>query len=201
MHNCIFTSHCTELTCDKSCPILAETAYLLERNHIYDTTHVFSLSQTKIDEFTQILEKSDGKLYTYVCNDTTLDSASITYVAICNNWRNSQLHCTVYNLRYSTYLDELKRSWNTHSESESLEYMRIWSQSAKVLIISHFDYVNFGDFESQTLLLLLQERQAKNKTTIVISPKIDSLVCTKSSVFFVSLRNKLLSSSERAVIV
>lgn len=32
MNNCIFTAHCTETICDKACPILVETSYLLERN-------------------------------------------------------------------------------------------------------------------------------------------------------------------------
>ena len=180
--------------CDRSCPILAETSYLLERNNIYDMPNVFSLSSEEISKYESVLKQSEGKTFTYISNDTVSESAKLTYVAICNNWKTSQLHCTVYNLRYSQYVDEIKRSWNTHDEPESLEYMRIWSSSAKILIISHFDYVNFTDFESQTLLLLLQERQAHNQTTILISPQIESLVCTKLSVFFNSLKSKLISS-------
>lgn len=194
MRNCIFTSHCIEDICDKSCPILAETSYLLERNNLYDSSYVFNCSCDEIHKFLSLLSVSDGSISTYITQDVVQDAAKLTYVAVCNNWRNSQLHCTVYNLKYSLYLDELKRSWTTHAESETLEYMRIWASSAKVLIISHFDYVNFGDFESQTLLLLLQERQSHSQTTILVSPKIESLVCTKASAFFNSLKSKLTTS-------
>lgn len=199
MHNCIFTSHCTELVCDKSCPILAETTYLLERNDIYNSPQVFKLTDNEIQLYSSLVMQSKGKIVTYISNNTIDESAKITYVAICNNWQNSQLHCTVYNLRYSQYLDELKRSWTTHAEPDSLEYKRIWSSSAKILIISHFDFVNFGDFESQTLLLLLQERCSNDLTTILVSPKIDALICTKSSVFFTGLKAKLNETVAKVV--
>ena len=42
MFNCIFTPHCMESFCDKSCPKLVETTYLLERNDINIDSHVFS---------------------------------------------------------------------------------------------------------------------------------------------------------------
>lgn len=198
MYNCIFTAHCTESFCDKSCPILVETSYLLERNGISMNSSVFSDTSVDIDRMTKVLEKSNNKIGALVVppgktNWTTVQSAELlTYCAICHNWQGSRLHCNVYNLKYSKYLDELKKSWNGKGEPEELEYMRIWSETSKVLIISNLDYVNFGDFESQTLLNLLQTRQTGNQTTILVVPPLKSLVSSRNnSLFFTALKARL----------
>ena len=115
----------------------------------------------------------------------------VTYCAICKNWQGSRLHCNVYNLKYSSYLDDLKQSWNSRQDGDELEYKKIWTNSAKVLVVSNFDYVNFGDFESQTLLNIIQYRQDKGLTTILVTPPISSLVSTKRSSFFDLLRSNM----------
>ena len=194
MYNCLFTAHCTELCCDKSCPIYAEVSYLLERNKLTLDATTTNIPTSIVLEITQLLSQSDGGMGVYVVSDTIIGAERLTYVAICHNWERSQLHCTVYNLNLSWYLEELKRSWNTHSESEELEYCKIWSKSAKVLVISGIDYINFGDFESQTLLALLQARQMEKKTTIIVSPPLDALISTKPSAFYNGLRQKLTTA-------
>ena len=177
-----------------------ETSYLLGRNDLLDNESVFS-SKDAISKLSAVLDKSDGKLVTYVvppgmssveCSDV------LTYCAICKLWKGSQLHTTVYHLRYSSYINQVKQSWST-SVSEELEYQQIWSDSSKVLIVSHFDYVNFGDFESQTLLNLIQDRQSKHKTTILVSPPVGNLVSTKSSIFFATLKNLMRASSKEVI--
>lgn len=172
MHDCIFAAHCTELVCDNSCPKFVETSYLLERNGISDKSSVFNASPERIATMSRILSESDGKLKVLAAEESTVATAELfTYCAICHNWSGSRLHCSVYNLKYSLYLEELKKSWSVKTEPETLEYMRIWTKSAKVLIISSMDYVHFGDFESQTLLNILQEREGTGQTTIMILPK------------------------------
>lgn len=191
MHNCIFTPHCTESVCDNSCPILVETSYLLERNGISMKSPVFNSSPEYIERAVSLLNKSSGQLSIATCQDTVSTAELFTYCAICLNWQGSRLHCNVYNLKYSTYLEDLKRSWTTKSEPESLQYTKIWASSAKVLIISNIDYVNFGDFESQTLLNLLQSRENTGQTTIIVSPNIHKLIYKHSSLFFTPLKTKL----------
>lgn len=194
MYNCIFTSHCLETFCDRSCPILAETSYLLERNNISMDSFVFHADPSDIKSMVDTIKACDQSTGAYVASGSlnTVQAAELmTYCAICYNWQGNQLHCNVYNLKFSKYLDDLKKSWSLKSEPESLEYMRIWSESSKVLIISNFDYVNFGDFESQTLLNLLQSRQSNRLTTILVTPPIKLLVSSKSSPFFNSLKSKL----------
>lgn len=172
MHNCIFSAHCTEDTCDQACPILAETSYLLERNNITFKSPVFKMKDTTVDicnEHLHRLETND-RFIAVDTSDTVGLSDCLTYCAICQNWKGSQLHCTVYHLRYGKYLETMKASWNRKSESAQLEYMRIFSESASILIVSGLDYVNFKDFESQTLLALLQSRDSDAKSTIVVVP-------------------------------
>lgn len=188
MYNCIFSAHCTELTCDNSCPTLVETSYLLERNGISMKSPVFASSAQLVDAAIAVLNESAGKFKSVVSSRTVEITELLTYCAICQNWQGSRLHCNVYNLRYSKYIEELKKSWTTKAEPESLEYMRIWANSAKVLIISHIDYVNFGDFESQTILNLLQSRQGTDQTTILVTPDTKQLVGkSTSSQFFAKL--------------
>lgn len=184
MHNCIFTSHCMECACDNSCPMLVETEYLLQRNGINITSPVFYKYPNKIKDIVALLDDSEGKLKGYKVDGdlTTIEAADLlTYCAICKYWKGSQLHCTVYNLRFSKYLDELKKSWNTKGDSETVEFMQIWAESAKVLIISNFDYIKFGDFESQTMLNLIQSRQASGLTTIIVTPPVSNLITGNSS--------------------
>lgn len=190
MHNCIFTAHCTEAFCDKSCPVLVETSYLLERNNITFTNPVFSATDDKVRKMLRILASAESRFGVYLIepDETTIQSSDLlTYCAICKYWKGNRLHCNVYNLKYSKYIDELKQTWNGGSESETLQYMKIWSESAKVLIVSNFDYVSFNDYESQTILNLIQQRQSQGFTTILVSPPIGTLVSAKQSTFFTIL--------------
>lgn len=191
MDNCIFSAHCIEYECDKSCPVLAETSYLLERNGITMNSSVFHRDPAYLSMTADTLKRAEGKTKCVTADQTVATAELFTYVAICQNWKGNRLHCNVYNLRFSTFIEETKQSWSARSDSESLEYMRIWSNSAKVLIISHLDYVNFGDFEAQTLLNLLQVRDRPDLTTIVISPKLTQLVGKDKSMFFTKLQTVL----------
>lgn len=90
----------------------------------------------------------------------------------------------VYQLRFSQYIDKLRSSWNQAVESDALQYMRIWARSAKVLVISNFDFVSFGDFECQTLLQLIQDRADAGKLTFLVCRDRTKLV-GRSSFFSV----------------
>lgn len=176
MHNCIYSGHCTQPMCDKSCPTLAETTYLLERNNISMSNDVFRRDPSEIDSCLSTLASAEGQTKVVLSKSTVETADLITYCGICQRWRGSRLHCTVYNLRFSTYLESIRNSWTTKVETEDLEYMKIWASSAKLLIISNLDYVNFRDFECQTLLTLLQSRSGSEYTTILVSPSLSKLV-------------------------
>lgn len=173
MYQCMFSAHCIEKQCDKSCPQFVESSYLLERNNIAITSDVFNTNKKYIERSVRTIEECKG-LSVVVSNNTTKTAELLTYCGICKSWKGSQLHCTVYNLKYSKYIEEIKKSWSTHKEPDELEYMRIWSESCKVLIISNLDFMTLGDFECQTLLTLIQSREYLS--TIIVAPQLSSLV-------------------------
>ncbi len=206
MFNCIFTPHCTETFCDKSCPNLVETSYLLERNKIDISSPVFKDLYYLLDPMMKDLSKVETGIQTFFANsnDSVRVADFITYCEICKNWKGSRLHCTVYNLRYSRFLDDVKKSWGMKQEPEDLEYQRIWIDTSKVLIISNMDYVKFGDYETQTLLNLIQSRQTGDKKTILITPPINRIVTASSSssssnLFFESLK-QILNSTKTGMV-
>lgn len=180
MHNCIFSGHCTEDgSCNASCPILAQTTWLLEQNSISMNNPVFRMDLKEMNKYTNLLSASSGKLATVTVSGATMTNQvadALTYCAICENWRGSQLHTVVYNLRFAQYLEATQKSWSFNNDDSTIEYMKIWVRDAKVLIVSNIDYVNFKDFQCQTLLSLLQSRANTGSTTIVVSPQVSSLV-------------------------
>lgn len=160
------------------------------------TSSVFNAPKSKLDTFQAIVDKLPS-MYVHIVDasfDTVQSADLLTYCAICKFWKGSNLHCVVYNLKFSRYVDLIRKSWSMRSEPEELEYIRIFSETAKFLIISNMDYMNFGEFESQTLLNLLAFRQSQDVSTVIVSPPIESLVSTKPSVFFNTLKQKLMST-------
>ena len=137
MNNCIFTAHCIEPVCDKACPILVETSYLLERNGLSFNNAVFNATLDDINCARDILHKSANKLKVYDAKNTIFASDMLTYCAICENWQGNRLHCNVYHLKFSNHIEAIQRSWSVKTIPESLEYEQIWLSSAKVLIISN----------------------------------------------------------------
>lgn len=181
MHNCIFNGHCIEeQPCNTSCPVLAQTSYLLERNDIKMTSPVFKMSDTELNKYYNILHNSTSKTTSVVVPSgefTNQTADALTYCAICENWRGSQLHCTVFNLKFAQYVETIQGSWSFNDDSsDRLSQLKIWVANARVLIISNLDFVNFKEFQSQTLLSLLQSRVGTDLTTIVVTPPVSSLV-------------------------
>ena len=182
MSECLFSDFCTESLCDRACPNLVESSYLLERNGLKADSAVRSSSQADVDNALSQLEKSENEFKVIVSDNTAATANLLTYCAICKYWQGNRLHCNVYHLRFSNHIDSLQRSWGLKEVPEALEYEQIWIASAKLLIISNIDFVKFQDFQSQTLLNIIHSRMVNGLTTIVVSPKIQTLV--GSGMFF-----------------
>lgn len=194
MDNCIFSGHCINMRCDKSCPALVETSYLLDRNGISISNDVFHSSEEDLQAANKLITDNQGKLKVYISKNTITSATLLTYVGICQNWRGSQLHCTVYNLKFFQYLEAIKKSWNSGS-SDNLEYTKIWASTSKLLIVSNIDFVNFKNFECQTLLELIQSRLSNPElTTIIVSPQLSALVGEGS--FFSALMEILKKAAD-----
>lgn len=194
MDNCIFSGHCINMRCDKSCPALVETSYLLDRNGISISNDVFHSSEEDLQAANKLITDNQGKLKVYISKNTITSATLLTYVGICQNWKGSQLHCTVYNLKFFQYLEAIKKSWNSGS-SDNLEYTKIWASTSKLLIVSNIDFVNFKNFECQTLLELIQSRLSNPElTTIIVSPQLSALVGEGS--FFSALMEILKKAAD-----
>lgn len=153
---------------------------------------VFHTSITS--DIISLLGKISDKLNTVITDNTISVSNLLTYCSICENWQGNRLHCNVYHLKFSNYIDSIQQSWSAKDTSEQLEYEQIWISTAKVLIISNLDYVQFKDFQAQTLLNIIHNRMNTGLTTIVVCPKINTLV--GNGMFF----QKLLSMLREAVV-
>ena len=189
MKDCIFSAHCMADMCDKACPTLVETSYLLERNGISAENSVFNTSPKVLTKVVSQIHAAKGKVCTIISDNTIATSTLITYCAICENWQGNRLHCNVYHLRLSNHMDSIQQSWSTKDTPEQLEYEQIWLSSAKTLIISNLDYVQFKDFQAQTLLNIIHNRMNNNLTTIIVCPKLSTLI--GSGPFFQRLTSML----------
>ena len=189
MNKCIFSGHCIKSTCDQSCPAFVESSFLLEQNGISINSNVFHTDATVLSKYNKIIENSEGKLQTVIAKNTNSISELLTYCGICKYWKGSRLHTVVYNLKLSQYLEGIQNSWSNTSNLDDLEYQKIWVSKAKLLIISNIDYVNFKDFQCQTLLSLLQTRDKPEFGTIIVSPQTQTLV--GSGLFFNRLQETL----------
>lgn len=189
MQNCMFTGHCIKSSCDQSCPALQESSFLLEQNKIGFNSNVFHADAALIAKYINIVNNSDGKVQTVIAKNTNQISELITYCGICKYWKGSRLHTAVYNLRLSQYLEGVQGSWSGNSNLDDLEYQKIWISKAKLLIISNMDFINFKDFQCQTLLTLLQSRDKPDMGTIIVAPQPQALV--GSGLFFPRLQETL----------
>lgn len=196
MNNCIFSGHCIKKICDQSCPSLVESTYLLERNGIGMSSQVFNADPTLLNKHIRLLKSAEGKLATIIDNNTTRTAEYLTYCGICQHYKGSNLRVPVYNLKLSQYLDGMQNSWTNKGNQDDLEYQKIWISKAKVLIISNLDFINFKDFQCQTLLTLLQSRNQPNLTTIIVAPGNDFGVSLVGTGNFFDILRKILNESK-----
>ena len=158
-------------------------------------SNVFHAEPTLLTKYMKLVENTDRTLQTVIAKNTNNVAELITYCGICKYWRGSRLKTVVYNLKLSQYLESLQNSWSTFNNNDDLEYQKIWVANAKLLIISNIDFVNFKDFQCQTLLSLLQTRDKPNMNTIIVSPVTQNLV--GSGLFFSRLQETLSRTTVR----
>ena len=189
MNDCVFSPFCTNAICDKSCPDLSESSYLLERNKLTLDSSVYNMGEAVSENIEDFLDKIENQSIIGIRVDkTSVKADQITYGCILRYWRGSQLHCVVYSLKFQRYLDLVQKSWRMNSEPTELQYIRIFIESCKVLVISGLDFIMFKDFQCQTLLTLLQDRETEHKQTILVLPKTELL---GDGLFFTILKDQL----------
>ena len=171
MNKCMFTGHCIKSACDQSCPAYVESSFLLEQNGIGFNSSVFHANPELLNKYNKVVANAEGKLQTVTSENTNAAAELLAYCGICKYWKGSRLHTAVYTLKLSQHIDGIQGSWSNKSNLDDLEYQKIWMSKAKLLIISNIDFINFKDFQCQTLLSLLQERDKPELGTIIVAPK------------------------------
>lgn len=170
MKQCLCTSHCTRNYCDLACPENAEVKFWLKRNDLWPP-NITKTSFTKLELARKYVESNLFKT-SYMKAKNPMETADIvTYVCICLYGKKTAFTSGVFNLDFAEYIDLTKDSWTSKSKSEKLQFMETWSHTSNQLIVSNIEYMKFSDFESQTLLRLIRERDTDGKTTFIIGSK------------------------------
>lgn len=171
---CIFGSFCSRYYCDMSCVKNTISQILLEKSDIKLTNNVYKISQWPKMKSWKFLNDYMGKISVIESKDTVSSADTFVYSAICNMCEGHGTAVTVYHLKYSQYIQKLKNSWNTGVDSY-LREIQAHISSAKYLVISSLDYVYYNDFESQTLLNILQDRTNPELSTVLIVSNVSNL--------------------------
>lgn len=179
------------MDCGESCPVWSVTEFLLRKNRLLNTNVPAKMTRatTKICEtiVDAALSNSDS-FVTCIPKSISCNEAAdfLTYYSICTRWRGSAFSTVVYNLNFSSYLAEDKKTWNVKSfDNDSyteLDYIRNIIQcksegsSSNLLIISGLDFINFKDHPCDKLFEIIMYRQANHLPFIVVMPEVSNIV-------------------------
>lgn len=172
---CPFSSQCERAFCDYSCGKNVLFDVMMKKSEI-KPQDVGAISVKLRDKVKQDLAKFKGSTIYITANRGNKMLGDIyAWLAACKLCPYYGSDVTVYHLKYSKYLEQLRQSWATKYEPEELIEARCFINTARVLVVSSLEYVQYKDFESQTLFSLLGERSYnRDFTTIVIGPEINT---------------------------
>lgn len=172
---CPFSSQCERAFCDYSCGKNVLFDVMMKKSEI-KPQDVGAISVKLRDKVKQDLAKFKGcTIYITANRGNKMLGDIYAWLAACKLCPYYGSDVTVYHLKYSKYLEQLRQSWATKYEPEELIEARCFINTARVLIVSSLEYVQYKDFESQTLFSLLGERSYNREfTTIVIGPEINT---------------------------
>lgn len=192
---CIFSSYCTNKQCDLACSRNAMSQLLLEKSEITINNLANSADLETKKNCHSVIQNSFGKFQVILNHDPVNYADVITYTGICDMCEGHGSNVSVYHLKYSKYIQMLKDSW-TYGNNIKLRECQAFLSSAKLVVISGLDYMLLKDFECQTLLSLLQDRNRLDMATVVVTRSISSL--NGGGVFFTSLKELLKSGLREA---
>lgn len=172
---CPFSSQCERAFCDYSCGKNVLFDVMMKKSEI-KPQDVGAISVKLRDKVKQDLAKFKGSTIYITANRGSKMLGDIyAWLAACKLCPYYGSDVTVYHLKYSKYLEQLRQSWATKYEPEELIEARCFINTARVLVVSSLEYIQYKDFESQTLFSLLGERSYnRDFTTIVIGPEINT---------------------------
>lgn len=176
-HQCMYSNVCTESHCDFTCR-KGNTCHLFikESNFkLYSSVFMNYYTDQDFQKFGNII-KSCRRTYGVIMSKGRKYLTDAFFYAAMNVERNRLSYWSdAFLLNYRKYIDAYKRSWTTGEEPFELRRSRYNAENCSTLIIHGLDTMIFGDYESQTLLALFEDRNKARQSTIVIMSDVNNI--------------------------
>lgn len=194
-HQCMYCNICTEYECNFTCIKGVTSQYYVDASNfpLYSSEFMNFYTDEDFVKFGNIIKDHRRGYGVVVSKGRKYLSDAFFYAAMVIENYHSLYWPEAFMLNYRKYTDSYRRSWTTGEEPDSLQEARYNAEHCCTLIITGLDTMIFGDFESQTLLALLEDRNKAKQSTIIVMSDVDSInTNSRSTTTFVrSLREEL----------
>lgn len=194
-HQCMYSNVCTEYECNLTCIKGVTSEYYVNASNfpLYSSEFMNYYDDEDFVKFGNIIKDHRRGYGVVVSKGRKYLSDAFFYAAMIIENYHSLYWPEAFMLNYRKYTDAYKRSWTTGEEPDSLQEARYNAEHCCTLIITGLDTMIFGDFESQTLLALLEDRNKAKQSTILVMSDVDNInTNSRSTTTFVrSLREEL----------
>ena len=194
-HQCMYCNICTEYECNFTCIKGVTSQYYVDASNfpLYSSEFMNFYTDEDFVRFGKVIKDHRRGYGVVVSKGRKYLSDAFFYAAMVIENYHSLYWPEAFMLNYRKYTDSYRRSWTTGEEPDSLQEARYNAEHCCTLIITGLDTMIFGDFESQTLLALLEDRNKAKQSTIIVMSDVDSInTNSRSTTTFVrSLREEL----------
>lgn len=201
MIDCPYTEQCQRSDCNFAC--VRNGVYLSWRNRCglkldnpaFKATKHDVIDDTKVIKAAINDERSDSRFVhlSFVESVQSKKAADrIVYTILGKYIDQLGVSNGIFEIDLDNYISMIKDSWSHSEKSQKLIDTQIQIKSARYLIVYNLNLVRFGDFESQTLLRIYQDRSDTNKFTItVVGAGKHKLFVKNDSVFYHQLKDEV----------
>lgn len=194
-HPCMYCNICTEYECNFTCIKGVTSGYYVDASNfpLYSSEFMNFYTDEDFVKFGKIIKDHRRGYGVVVSKGRKYLADAFFYAAMVIENYHSLYWPEAFMLNYRKYTDSYRRSWTTGEEPDSLQEARYNAEHCCTLIITGLDTMIFGDFESQTLLALLEDRNKAKQSTILVMSDVDNInTNSRSTTTFVrSLREEL----------
>ena len=181
--DCVFAETCDKLRCDYTCGEDVMFNYILNKSGIQTIEDKYDEDVLIRDQ--KMLSEHHGNLVCVETNDVVGKTREFVYIYACK-LRGTKAN--LVHISYSSYIQQVRDSW-TYGGTEDLEHIQVRLRKWTVAVISGIDYCMFKDFESQTLLNIIESRRMEGLTTIILTRSLTNI--HGNSVFLSPLKEQL----------
>ena len=194
-HPCMYCNICTEYECNFTCIKGVTSGYYVDASNfpLYSSEFMNFYTDEDFVKFGKIIKDHRRGYGVVVSKGRKYLADAFFYAAMVIENYHSLYWPEAFMLNYRKYTDSYRRGWTTGEEPDSLQEARYNAEHCCTLIITGLDTMIFGDFESQTLLALLEDRNKAKQSTILVMSDVDNInTNSRSTTTFVrSLREEL----------